>query len=158
MQKLQMLDGVPILPDDPIEKVKASLDLTGEITFNVPANQLAFVVHALLVGLSHQQFDYATNLEPVELLAQQWANALGKKIPGLRPLFDSDWEAIELSRKARRSEHMPPLPSDLPGLKALAKSLGIKHYFAMDLVEILGEIEKFDPQIISEHLENGKAE
>lgn len=150
-----MLNGMPVLPDDPIERVKASLELTGDVEIKVPANQLAFVVHALYVGLSHPQFDYGDNVAAIEQLTDHWAEKLGAKVPGLQPLFEADREAILFSRKARKSELMPPLPGTLKGLKALAKKLGVKGYFAMQTEELVGAIEEFNPVLIEEVLSDG---
>jgi hypothetical protein len=156
--KLETLKDIPVLPDDPIEKVKAALTLTGNVEVIVPANQLAFIVHALYVGLSHPQFDYSDKAEAIELLAEQWSQGLESKAPGLKPLFEADRGTIEFARKARRNEMMPTLPGKLGELKKLAKKLGIKGYFAMNLEEILSEIENFPPEMISESLNNGEAD
>lgn len=153
--KLETLDSLPVLPDDPVDKVRAALALTGDIEITVPASQLAFVVHALYVGLSHPQFDYSEKTEAVELLAEQWASALGKKAPGLKQLFEADKGTIEFARKARRTELMPTLPGTLPELKALAKKLGVKGYFALNVEEMISEIEKFPPEEIAECLNDG---
>lgn len=153
--KTQLPTDHPVLPDDPIDKVKAALELTGEVTIKVPANQLALVVHALYVGLSHPQFDYGDNVAAIEQLAMQWTGDLGRKIPGLQPLFMADLLMVDDARRSRKLADMPPLPGTMAELKVLAKKLGIKNYWAMNLEELVGSIEQFNPVVISEALSDG---
>jgi hypothetical protein len=155
MNDLQLPSDDPVLPDDPIDKVKAALELTGEVTIKVPANQLALVTHALYVGLSHPQFDYGDNVAAIEQLAEQWSGDLGRKIPGLRPLFEADLLMVADARQSRKTADMPPLPGALKGLKALAKKLGIKNYWAMRIDELVGSIEQINPVAIREALSDG---
>lgn len=156
MNELQLPSDHPVLPDDPICKVKAALELTGEVTIKVPANQLALVVHALYVGLSHPQFDYGNNVAAIEQLIEQWSGDLGRKIPGLRPLFEADFWMVEEARRSRKTADMPPLPGSAKGLKALAKKLGIKNYWAMRIDELVGAIEQINPVVIREALCDGE--
>lgn len=156
MSDLELLPpSIPTLPDDPIEKVQMVLELLEEVTISVPVSQLAFITHALLVGLSHPQFDHSPNAAAVELRARQWSDDLGRKIPGIKPLFDAGWLGIQEARESRKRDQMPPLPSNIKALKSLAKKLGVKNYWAMSLEELVGSIEKFNPVVISEALSNG---
>ncbi len=155
MNELQLPTDDPVLPDDPIDKVKAALELTGEVTIKIPANQLALVIHTLYVGLSHPQFDYGDNVTPIDQLAEQWSGDLGRKIPGLQPLFAADLLMVGDARRSRKTADMPPLPGTLKGLKVLAKKLGIKNYWAMRIDELVGSIEQVNPVVIREALSDG---
>jgi hypothetical protein len=155
MNELQLPSDDPVLPDDPIDKVKAALELTGEVTIKVPANQLALVTHALFVGLSHPQFDYGDNVAAIEQLTEQWSGDLGRKIPGLMPLFEADLLMVADARRSRKIADMPPLPGTIKELKPLAKKLGIKNYWAMKLEELVGSIEQYNPVVIREALSDG---